>query len=158
MSIATVAARPGEAVLPFDLTPAKKPVFSALVDARNRFGGSTAALVDGDERVLSYDELVRASLALGHALRKGTKPGESVAIMLPSGAAAVIAFFGVSPKNSPNSKRSAYQFTKKLLNKYFRRGRRKQRSRHSRSLLPQCRNAIVFRRRLTAVSISIRAR
>jgi len=96
VSLATVAASPGGAVLPFDLSAAKKPVFRALVDARNRFGGGTAILVDGDERVLSYDEILRASLALGHALKKGTKRGESVGIMLPSGAGAVIAFFAVS--------------------------------------------------------------
>ena len=96
MSIANVAAARGEQVLPFDLSEARKSLFQALTDARRRFGGATAAIVDGDERVLTYDEIVRASLALGHALRKGTKPGEAVGIMLPSGAAAVIAFFALS--------------------------------------------------------------
>ena len=96
MSLANVIAAHGEAVLPFNLGEAKKPVFRALVDARKRFGGATAALVDGDERIFSYDEIVRASFALGNALRKGTKPREAVGIMLPSGAGAVIAFFAVS--------------------------------------------------------------
>lgn len=96
MSLATVAAAPGDAVLPFDLSGSHKPVFRALVDARNRFGGGTAILVDGDERVLTYDEIVRAALALGHALKKGTKAGEAVAVMLPSGAGAVISFFAIS--------------------------------------------------------------
>jgi len=96
VSLATVAAAPGDAVLPFDLARARRPVFRALLDARHQFGGSRAALVDGDERVLTYDEIVRASFALGHALKKGTKPGEAVAIMLPTGAGAVVAFFAVS--------------------------------------------------------------
>lgn len=96
MSLATVAAAPGDAVLPFDLSGSHKPVFRALVDARNRFGGGTAIFVDGDERVLTYDEIVRAALALGHALKKGTKAGEAVAVMLPSGAGAVISFFAIS--------------------------------------------------------------
>jgi len=96
VSLATVAAAPGDAVLPFDLAKAHKPVFRALLDARNKFGGTRAALVDGDERVLTYDEIVRAAFALGHALKKGTKPGEAVAIMLPTGAGAVVAFFAVS--------------------------------------------------------------
>ncbi|HTW34077.1 MAG TPA: AMP-binding protein [Rhizomicrobium sp.] len=96
MSLATVAAKPGDAVLPFELSRARKPVFRALIDARHRFGGTKVAIVDGDERVLTYDEIVRASFALGHALKKGTKPGEAVAIMLPSGAGAVIAFFAIS--------------------------------------------------------------
>ncbi len=96
MSLATVAAASGEEIVPFDVDRAYKPVFRALTQARSRFGGKRAALVDGDERVLTYDEIVRASLALGHALKAGTRAGEAVGVMLPSGAGAVIAFFAVS--------------------------------------------------------------
>jgi acyl-[acyl-carrier-protein]-phospholipid O-acyltransferase / long-chain-fatty-acid--[acyl-carrier-protein] ligase len=96
VNLAISAAAAGEIVVPFNVSEAHKSVFRALMDARGRFGGSTAALVDGDERVLNYDEIVRAALALGRALRKGTKAGEAVGIMLPSGAGAVIAFFAVS--------------------------------------------------------------
>ncbi len=96
MSLATVAAASGQEIVPFDVREAHKSVFRALTDARSRHGGSRAALVDGDGRMMSYDELVRAALALGHALKKGTKSGEAVGVMLPSGAAAVIAFFAVS--------------------------------------------------------------
>ena len=96
MTLATVAAASGEEIVPFDVTRAEQPVFHAFVGAKSQYGGSKAAIVDGDERVLTYDEIVRASLALGHALKKGTRPGEAVGIMLPSGAGAVIAFFAVS--------------------------------------------------------------
>lgn len=96
MPLATVAAASGEEIVPFDVTRAHKPVFDALVDARNKFGGKQAAIVDGDERVLTYDEVIRASLALGNALKKGTTPGETVGVMLPSGAGAVVAFFAIS--------------------------------------------------------------
>jgi acyl-[acyl-carrier-protein]-phospholipid O-acyltransferase/long-chain-fatty-acid--[acyl-carrier-protein] ligase len=96
MTLATIAAASGEEIVPFDLPRAQKPLFQALTDARSTFGGATTAIVDGDERTLSYDEIVRGSLAIGSALRDGTKQREAVAIMLPSGAAAVIAFFGVS--------------------------------------------------------------
>ncbi len=96
MSLATVAAASGEEIVPFDVDRAYKPVFRALTQARSKFGGKRAALVDGDERVLTYDEIVRASLALGHALKAGTRAGEAVGVMLPSGAGAVIAFFAVS--------------------------------------------------------------
>ena len=96
MSLATVAAASGEDIVPFDVMRAHKPVFDALVDARNRYGGKRAAIIDGDERVLTYDEIIRASLALGHALKKGTNPDETIGIMLPSGAGAVVAFFAVS--------------------------------------------------------------
>jgi acyl-[acyl-carrier-protein]-phospholipid O-acyltransferase/long-chain-fatty-acid--[acyl-carrier-protein] ligase len=91
-----VAAASGEEIVPFDIAAAGKPIFRALLEARNRFGGMREALVDGDERVLHYDEIVRASFALGHALRKGTKAGDSVGIMLPTGAGSAIAFFAVS--------------------------------------------------------------
>jgi acyl-[acyl-carrier-protein]-phospholipid O-acyltransferase / long-chain-fatty-acid--[acyl-carrier-protein] ligase len=96
LSLATVAAASGEEIVPFDVYHAQKPVFRALTQARSKFGGKKAALVDGDERVFTYDEIVRAALALGHALKAGTKAGESVGVMLPSGAGAVIAFFAVS--------------------------------------------------------------
>jgi acyl-[acyl-carrier-protein]-phospholipid O-acyltransferase/long-chain-fatty-acid--[acyl-carrier-protein] ligase len=96
MTLATIAAASGEEIIPFDLPRAQKSLFQALTDARNAHGGSTTAIIDGDERPLSYDQLVRGSLALGSALRAGTKHGDAVAIMLPSGAAAVFAFFGVS--------------------------------------------------------------
>ncbi|MAN45035.1 MAG: AMP-binding protein [Alphaproteobacteria bacterium] len=74
-------------------------LFNALYRAKKEFGGDKIAIIDGDERELSYNEIIRASFALGSALRKGTKPGESVGIMLPTGAGAVIAFFALSAFN-----------------------------------------------------------
>ena len=74
----------------------KTDLFSALLRASREFGRSKVILVDGDERELTYSEFIKASFALGSALKKGTKPGESVGIMLPSGAGAVIAFYAVS--------------------------------------------------------------
>src|SRR5580692_11138495 len=82
--------------IPFDLKSAQKPVFHALLEARAVFGGATQALVDGDGRVLSYDEISRAAFVLGDALKKGTKPGENVGVMLPTGMGAAIAFFALS--------------------------------------------------------------
>src|SRR2546430_15856092 len=75
MSLATVAAASGEEIVPFDVGRADQSIFRALLPARSGYGGKKAAVVDGDERVLTYDDLVRASLALGHALKKGTRPG-----------------------------------------------------------------------------------
>lgn len=81
---------------PFDRSRVEATVFRALVEARDRFGGKTVALVDLDERELTYDEIVRAALALGHALTRGTKANDAVGIMLPTGAASVLSFFAVS--------------------------------------------------------------
>lgn len=96
MSVATIAAASGEEIVPFDLPRAQKSLFRALVEARGQFGGKHVAIVDGDERQLTYDEIIRATLALGNALRKGTRAGEAVGVMLPTGAGSIIAFLAVS--------------------------------------------------------------
>jgi acyl-[acyl-carrier-protein]-phospholipid O-acyltransferase/long-chain-fatty-acid--[acyl-carrier-protein] ligase len=96
LSLATVAAASGEEIVPFDIGRADQSIFGALLQARSDYGGKKAAIVDGDERVFTYDDLVRAALALGHALKKGTRPGEAVALMLPTSAGAVISFFAVA--------------------------------------------------------------
>ncbi len=99
MAVATVAAASGEDIIAFDMVRTKKSVFQALADARAQYGGTRPILVDGDERVLTYDEIFRAALALGHALKKGTQAREAVGIMLPTSAGAVISFFAVTAYN-----------------------------------------------------------
>ena len=64
--------------------------------ARREYGGGTVALVDGDDRTFTYDDIIRASFALGSALKRGTRTGECVGVMLPTGAAATLAFFALS--------------------------------------------------------------
>ena len=80
----------------FDISLARKPVFHALLAARDKFGGTTPAMMDGDGRTLSYNEIIRACFALGDALKKGTRAGENVGVMLPTGLGAAIAFFALS--------------------------------------------------------------
>jgi acyl-[acyl-carrier-protein]-phospholipid O-acyltransferase / long-chain-fatty-acid--[acyl-carrier-protein] ligase len=96
VSSAGVALFAGKPLAHHDLIQAKKTVFQALLDAREKFGGKRICLVDSDDRKLNYDEVVRAALALGHALKKGTAHGENVGIMLPTSAASLISFFAVS--------------------------------------------------------------
>ena len=96
MAVATVAAASGEDIVLLDMTRTKKTMFEALIDARSRFGGTRPAIIDGDERVMTYDEIVRAALALGHALKKGTAKRECVGIMLPTSIGAAVSFFAVS--------------------------------------------------------------
>ena len=81
---------------PFDVREAHKPVFQALIEARQEHGGDTVALVDGDDRALSYDAVLRGSFVLGSALKAGTRAGENVGVMLPTGAAATVVFFALS--------------------------------------------------------------
>jgi acyl-[acyl-carrier-protein]-phospholipid O-acyltransferase/long-chain-fatty-acid--[acyl-carrier-protein] ligase len=96
LTLATVAAASGEEITPFDIYKTQKPVFHAFAEARAKFGGKKAAIVDVDERVLNYDDILRAALALGHALKKGTRSGDCVGVMLPTGAGATIAFLALS--------------------------------------------------------------
>ena len=71
-------------------------LFTALLRASREFGANKPILVDGDERILTYKDIIRAVFGLGSALKKGTKRGESVGVMLPTGAGAVIGFFAVT--------------------------------------------------------------
>ncbi|HYJ35309.1 MAG TPA: AMP-binding protein, partial [Rhizomicrobium sp.] len=81
---------------PFNPAAARRTVFQALAQARREHGGGTIALVDGDDRDFSYDDIIIASFALGSALKRGTRPGECVGVMLPTGAAAALTFFALS--------------------------------------------------------------
>jgi acyl-[acyl-carrier-protein]-phospholipid O-acyltransferase/long-chain-fatty-acid--[acyl-carrier-protein] ligase len=82
--------------IPFDPAAARSSVFRALIEARTEHGGDTVVLIDGDDRALSYDNILRASFALGSALKAGTRGGEYVGVMLPTGAAAAVTFLGLS--------------------------------------------------------------
>jgi acyl-[acyl-carrier-protein]-phospholipid O-acyltransferase/long-chain-fatty-acid--[acyl-carrier-protein] ligase len=68
----------------------------ALLRARLWYGGKRVCIIDADGRRLTYDDLVRAAFALGHALKKDTASGEAVAILLPTGAGSAISFFAIS--------------------------------------------------------------
>ncbi|MBN9553364.1 MAG: AMP-binding protein, partial [Alphaproteobacteria bacterium] len=81
---------------PFDPARVRGTIFQAFLDARAEFGGKTPALVDVDGRVLSYNDLARASFALGHALKRGTAREEKIGVLLPTGAGAAIAFLALS--------------------------------------------------------------
>jgi len=81
---------------PFEPADARRTVVQALVEARREHGAGTVALVDGDERSFTYDDIVLASFALGSALKPGTRSGECVGVMLPTGAAATLTFFALS--------------------------------------------------------------
>ena len=82
--------------LPFNRRRTQTDVFSALLRARREFGGKKIIIIDGDERKMSYTEIVQAAFALGHALKKHTKAGENVGVMLPTGVGAALAFYALS--------------------------------------------------------------
>ena len=70
-------------------------LFSAFLDACKTQGANTEILTDGDGRQFKYGELRRAAFALSAPLKRVTAPEESVGILLPTGAGAVIAFLAI---------------------------------------------------------------
>ena len=68
--------------IPFQPKRTRIDIFSAVLRAKKEFGGSKVAIVDGDERELTYTEIVRASFALGSAI-KGLS-SKNVAIDIPA--------------------------------------------------------------------------
>ncbi|WP_420432484.1 AMP-binding protein [Hyphobacterium sp.] len=80
----------------FKLSRARKTVLQALLRAKNKTGGKTTVIIDADGRKLDYNEILRATFALGSALARHTEKGEKVAVLLPTGAGAGIAFFALN--------------------------------------------------------------
>ncbi|WP_304165417.1 AMP-binding protein [Phenylobacterium aquaticum] len=72
-----------------------KSLFSALLDARARYGAKKLILEDQDRNPLSYTDLIRAAFALGRKIAGFTKKGERVGVMLPASSAAVVTFFAL---------------------------------------------------------------
>jgi acyl-[acyl-carrier-protein]-phospholipid O-acyltransferase/long-chain-fatty-acid--[acyl-carrier-protein] ligase len=79
----------------FDIAKTRIGVFDALVRARGKAGGKTKIVEDHDRKELSFDDLLRASFALGSRLRKSTRRGEIVGVLLPSGLGAIVTFFAL---------------------------------------------------------------
>lgn len=80
----------------FRLSRTRKTVLQAMMRAKNRVGGKTVVIIDADGRKLDYNEIIRASFGLGSALTRLTERGEKVAVLLPTGAGAGIAFFALN--------------------------------------------------------------
>jgi acyl-[acyl-carrier-protein]-phospholipid O-acyltransferase/long-chain-fatty-acid--[acyl-carrier-protein] ligase len=71
-------------------------LFEALLDAASRHGGRKPILEDQERRPLTYTDLVRASFALGRKIAAITVPGETVGVLLPSSAGAVVTLFALA--------------------------------------------------------------
>ncbi|GLQ21758.1 AMP-binding protein [Algimonas porphyrae] len=73
----------------------RRSLMDAFLEACRTNGPKTAILVDGDGRNLTYAELRRAAFALSSPLRNKTQNGETVGVLLPTGAGAVIALLSL---------------------------------------------------------------
>ena len=75
---------------------ADKTIFSALLDARDQFGGQRPALEDPERAPLTYNRLILGALVLGKAFADITERGEAVGLLLPSVNASVVSLFALS--------------------------------------------------------------
>lgn len=69
--------------------------FDALLAAAGRHGAGKGILEDQERRVLSYTDLIRAAFAMGRKISALTEPGETVGVLLPSSAGAVVTLFAL---------------------------------------------------------------
>jgi acyl-[acyl-carrier-protein]-phospholipid O-acyltransferase / long-chain-fatty-acid--[acyl-carrier-protein] ligase len=74
----------------------RSSLFDALLDAAHRHGGGKAILEDQERRPLTYTDLVRASFAMGRKIAAITAPSETVGVLLPSSAGAVVTLFALA--------------------------------------------------------------
>jgi len=79
----------------FDPKQGQRSLFDALIDASQTFGPMKPILEDQDRKPLTYRDLIRASFALGRKIAARTKPGERVALLLPTSAGAAVTFFAL---------------------------------------------------------------
>lgn len=73
----------------------KRSLFEAFLDACKTNGVKTQIITDGDGRQFSYGELRRAAFALSSPIRNFSAEDETIGILLPTGAGAVIALLAV---------------------------------------------------------------
>lgn len=81
---------------PFDPRHANLTLIQALARAKAASGGASPVIEDADGRVLTYADISKGAYALGSALARRTGHGDSVGVMMPTGAPGVISILGLS--------------------------------------------------------------
>lgn len=82
--------------LPYRDRLSRRDMFTALMSAARQFGRSRTAVVDGDGTAYSYNTILQGAFALGAGLKKGTRRGEHVGVLLPTGIGAVLTFYALT--------------------------------------------------------------
>ncbi|HEY3329150.1 MAG TPA: AMP-binding protein [Capsulimonadaceae bacterium] len=75
--------------------PRAATLWTALLSARQLYGGKSPAVEDAKRSPVSYDGLVTSAHALGACFEQFSKPGERVGLFLPTGIAGVASFFAL---------------------------------------------------------------
>jgi len=72
-----------------------KTIFTALLEASRRYGGSKIVMEDISREPLSYHQLIVRILVLARLIKKDTTAGEHVGILLPNVSGTVISFMSL---------------------------------------------------------------
>ena len=83
------------APLPYNDARSRTDLFAGLLRAKRTFGGKRTAVVDGDGTSFDYHTILKGALALGSALKRHSRAGEHVGVLLPTGIGAVLAFYAL---------------------------------------------------------------
>ncbi|MEI6269530.1 MAG: AMP-binding protein [Methylococcaceae bacterium] len=73
----------------------RQTIFASLLEARKVHGGQHKIAEDLDRTLLSYDDLITRSMAIGHALKNITATGENVGIFLPNSSKTLMTILGL---------------------------------------------------------------
>jgi len=73
----------------------RRSVFAAFIEQGRKLGGGTLAVIDGDGRRMSYRDIARAAFALQRPISEGSAPGETIGVLLPTGAGVLITLFAL---------------------------------------------------------------
>ena len=73
----------------------KRAIFQAYLESARKNGAKTVAVTDGDGKDFTFQDITRASFALGGAIGRMTEKNERVGILLPTGAGAIISLFAL---------------------------------------------------------------
>ena len=77
------------------LRRSRRSIFGAFLERARKESGKTTAIIDGDGRKLTYQDITRAAFGLGGPIAKKTQSGEHVGILLPTGAGVLISCFAL---------------------------------------------------------------
>ncbi len=80
----------------FDPESAQQTLFEALVGAARKFRKRGPVVRDAERLDLTYSRLILGALVLGDRIARMTQPHESVGVMLPNVAGAVVTLFGLN--------------------------------------------------------------
>ena len=73
----------------------RRAIFQAYLESARKNGAKTVAVTDGDGKDFTFQDITRASFALGGAIGRMTEKNECVGILLPTGAGAIISLFAL---------------------------------------------------------------